>query len=132
MAAREIMERDNMLQISRIEGMFNPALPSANRLWGNVIGSYAALNRQRLTRWNATDLTTGNTQTRDRRRKEAIAALKKRIGSIVQRRHDIVHNCDRPKVALQSLTTTQAQRMVADIHDFVRILDNHITTHRLV
>ena len=39
-------------------------------------------------------------------------AVMTRMGKIVQRRHDIVHNCDRPKVAKQSLTITQAKAML--------------------
>jgi hypothetical protein len=53
------------------------------------------------------------------------------MGDIVQRRHDIVHNCDRPKTAKQRLTLGQAKAMLADVHDFVKILDQHLDAHRI-
>jgi hypothetical protein len=52
------------------------------------------------------------------------------MGTIVQRRHDIVHNVDRPKSALQGLTPGQAKSMVRDVKDFITILDAHLDSHR--
>jgi hypothetical protein len=53
------------------------------------------------------------------------------MGEIVQRRHDIVHNCDRPKTAKQPMTLGQAKGMLVDVHDFVKVTDGHLDAHRL-
>ena len=131
MAARSRMDRENMLQITRVKEMFNPFLPAGEKLWNDLIASYAALGRKRLTLWTAAELAEVHGERLAGRRKESIATLLRRIGGIVQRRHDIVHNCDRPKVAIQAMSLGQGRGMVADVRDFVRILDSHLTTHRI-
>lgn len=131
MAARGLMDRDNMLQTTRIKGMFNPALEANHKLWVGLMPTYLGLARKRLTgaRTLAEVMALGGNH-----RKKAIAAaqsaMMERIGDIVQRRHDIVHNCDRPKQAITAITPTQAKWMVADIRSFVEILDDHVQAHR--
>lgn len=70
-------------------------------------------------------------QAKQKATKKAASAVLTRIGSIVQRRHDIVHNCDRPKSALQGITRGAAQKMIADIKSFITILDDHLDAHRV-
>jgi hypothetical protein len=53
------------------------------------------------------------------------------MGEIVQRRHDIVHNCDRPKTAKQRLSLPKGEKMLVDVQDFVTILDRHLDAYRL-
>jgi hypothetical protein len=59
-----------------------------------------------------------------------VAHLLWHIGTIIQRRHDIVHNCDRPRSAKQGLTIAAARKHLTDIEDFVTIPDAHIDMHR--
>ena len=131
MAARSRMERENMLQVSRVKDMFNPFLPTGQKLWLDLIDSYVSLGRRRLTRWRSHELAAVAGDELAKRRKQASSALVTRVGVIVQRRHDIVHNCDRPKVAVQALSVGQAKAMIADVRDFVVLLDNHLQTHRV-
>lgn len=39
-------------------------------------------------------------------RKAALEKLEKRLGVIMQRRHDCIHNCDRPKYKINKLNMT--------------------------
>jgi hypothetical protein len=55
MAARALMEKDNMLQLGRLKDMFNPALPPNQRLWADLAPKFAALNRTRLTGYKAAE-----------------------------------------------------------------------------
>ena len=130
MSARALMEKDNMLRVSRIKDAVNPGLTSGHKLWEDVIVDYITLDRKRLTRirsWEYHNLTGSR---KSKARKAAAKQLLKRVGKIVQRRHDIVHNCDRPRSVPQRLTVAAAKSMVADVHDFVSILDDHIDRHR--
>jgi RiboL-PSP-HEPN len=130
MAARSRMERENMLQVGRVKEIFNPVLPNNHKLWIDVIDQYTSLGRKRLTKHRAVDIAAMTPANRTEARRQAAAALVKRVLVIVQRRHDIVHNFDRPKSAPQALTAGQAKSMVRDVKDFVTILDNHLDQHR--
>jgi len=131
MAARMIMEKDNMLSVSRVKRMFNPTLPAGKKLWVDVVATFIALNRKRfagITRANYSKLAKAKQQ---KAREKAAAAVLKRIGAVVQRRHDIVHNCDRPKTAILVMTKSEAAAMIADTKSFVTVLDDHLDAHRL-
>jgi hypothetical protein len=54
------------------------------------------------------------------------------IGVIVQRRHDIVHNCDRPRNAPQPLKVGSARNMLTDVGAFVEVTDTHIDANWVV
>jgi hypothetical protein len=125
------MERDNMLQLGRLKDLFNPALPSSHKLWHDLAQDFANLNRKRMAGIRKSDYAalTGDAKVKGPAR--VSNAVLARLGSIVQRRHDVVHNCDRPKTAKQPLSLGQAKGMLADVHDFVRILDGHLDAHRL-
>jgi hypothetical protein len=80
-------------------------LESTGRLWYGLIAEYIDLDRLRLTGIRkATYAGLPGAQKQPATRK-AVAHLLWHIGTIIQRRHDIVHNCDRPRSAKQGLTT---------------------------
>jgi hypothetical protein len=129
MAARKMMEKDNLLQLSRLEDLFNPALAKGHKLWLEMIDSYIALKRPRLTWHVPSDLAVLKGTALDKAKKKAKTTLIQRVGSIIQRRHDIAHNCDRPKVAYQSMTPAIAKKMLGDVEAFVDVLDRHLDAH---
>ena len=49
MAARSVMEKDNMLSISRIKDHFNPILPSGQKIWVDFLPRLLSHNLQVLT-----------------------------------------------------------------------------------
>lgn len=130
MAARALMERDNLLRLSRLRDLFNPALPKGQKLWDDVAQNYVHLDRRRLTGIKRDDYAALTGDAKAKAPKKAAAAVLLRIGEIVQRRNDIAHNCDRPKTAKQPLTLPSAKKMLVDVRDFVTILDDHLETHR--
>lgn len=131
MAARKLMEKDNLLQVSRVKDLLNPALPAGQKLWTDLIGTYVGLNRKRLTQHVSADLAGLHGQHLADAKEEAVAALLGRVGRIVQRRHDIAHNCDRPRYAYSRMTPPQATKMLHDVQSFVGILDAHLDAHRI-
>ncbi|MGN6556879.1 MAG: hypothetical protein ACTHLH_02565, partial [Solirubrobacterales bacterium] len=48
MATRALMERDNLLRLSRLRELLNPALPTGQRLWGDLAQDFVDLNRKRI------------------------------------------------------------------------------------
>lgn len=131
MAARAVMEKDNLLQVGRLKDLLNPALPSGKKLWEDLAASFADLDRKRLTGFRKSEYTKLTGAAKGQGTKKVSGAVLKRIGEIVQRRHDIVHNCDRPKTAKQPLSLSAAKKMLTDVHDFVLILDDHLEAHRI-
>jgi hypothetical protein len=58
---------------------------------------------------------------------DAQTRLEERFREIFQRRHDCIHNCDRPRVKPQPLTAPDVVRRVLDDIEFlVRRCDEHI------
>lgn len=131
MSARAMMERDNLLQLGRLRELLNPALRPGQKLWHDLVPQYIALDRLRLTGIRRSAYARLPPHDRGRVRRSAANSVLRRIGEIVQRRHDIVHNCDRPKLAKQRLSLSAAKKMLTDIESFVTILDDHLDQHRL-
>jgi hypothetical protein len=131
MAARALMEKDNLLRLSRVKELMNPALPQGKRLWNDLAQDFVDLDRKRLARYRRNEFAALTGTQKSDGPKTVSAAVMRRMGEIVQRRHDVVHNCDRPKSAKQRLTLGQAKAMLVDVHDFVKILDKHLDDHRL-
>ncbi len=131
MASKKIMEKNSMLSISRLDDYFNGNLPTGKKIWLDFIPSLVAHNRKRLTKYASTDLVGISGGQLINRKKEAIAATKKRISSIIQRRHDWIHNCARPKNAIQQINNNSAENMIEDIETFVNDLDSYIEKNRV-
>lgn len=131
MAARAIMEKDNMLSPSRVDDMFNPVLPVNQKLWSDFIPLMLAHGYKHLTgpRTNA-EIKTLAGKDREAATKKAISSLKARLGAIVQIRHDWIHNCGRPKTAIARYSHGEARLRIRDIRLFVETFDDHIEAHR--
>jgi hypothetical protein len=132
MAARKVMEKDNMLSLSRLEDCFNGILPNNQKLWLDFVPVLTAHNLMRLTRHVAADLAALAGDALVRAKKEVAAAVRRRLGSTIQIRHDWIHNCGRPKNAIQELSHGQARARIRDIRLFIEDLDNHLDSHRVV
>jgi hypothetical protein len=131
MSARAFMAKDNMLQLGRVKDLLNPGLGAGRKLWDDLIEDYIALNRKRLTGIRSWEYGALAGKPKQDARKNAAKCLLRHMGEIVQRRHDIVHNCDRPKSAKQKLTLPAADKILTDIQSFVSLLDSHIDNHRM-
>jgi hypothetical protein len=56
---------------------------------------------------------------RNNAKEEAVTHMEEHYEELFQRRHDCIHNCDRPKLALQNITLKQVQKAIDDIHFLV-------------
>jgi hypothetical protein len=60
-------------------------------------------------------------------RQDAIEQFEERFRTIFQRRHDCIHNCDRPKLSPQALKSGEkVLRVIQDIEFLVYRCDAHI------
>lgn len=132
MAARAVMERDNMLALSRIPNQFNPILPASHKLWGGIVKDLAFCGYRRLTGQSYAELQRLSGQRLTKASKAVIACFIKRLTETVQLRHDWAHNCGRPKSAVVDLSYRQASARINEVGSFVATLDGHIDTYRLV
>lgn len=131
MAARKVMERDDMLSIGRLPDYFNPILPAGQKLWVDFLPriqghGYARLSGPR----SAAEIAAMAGKAKESATKASIEAIKSRLSAIIQIRHDWIHNCGRPKAAIQPLTDGEARVRIRDIRIFVTELDDHLEAHR--
>lgn len=123
MAARELIEEENVLSMEKIRSLFNHFLPPGKKLIDrDSIGDWITHrdSKQRLFGLTAAQYRAKTPQQKGVSRKEALVKFSERYRSIFQRRHDCIHNCDRPKVAPQSITPTAASKAIEDIDFLVR------------
>lgn len=118
MAARELIEDENVLAIEKIKSLFNQFFASGRKLLtAETIEAWIEhpQAKQRMFgigRASYRGLAAG---ARGQAKTQAIKKLEVLFNNTFQRRHDCIHNCDRPKMALQSITDTFAQKRIEDI-----------------
>ena len=118
MAARELIEDENVLSIEKIKKLFNQFFDDQSKI----------ISRATIDAWlkhpSATRRLFGRTgqeydalvnADRDGARKAATDKFIARMTAILQRRHDCIHNCDRPRVAAQKITAPQTEKALQDI-----------------
>jgi len=120
MAARELIEEDNVLAIEKIRSLFNQFFPSTNKLFGKarieswILDPKSNSRLFAITKSAFAALSPGNAK--NTVIDQATKQLEARFEVIFQRRHDCIHNCDRPRVKPQPLNGTgTATNVISDI-----------------
>lgn len=131
MATRKIMERDNMLSITRIKEQFNGILPSRHKLWAGLIDELLMLDSKRFTGVTRSELATLSNKGVAEAKRKAAGIFQERIKDTVQLRHDWAHNCGRPRSAIDKYTHLQAKAKIREVEALVSAFDNHVQLHRL-
>lgn len=130
MSIRGLMERDNVLSLSKVQQMFNPFFRDGHKLFRGVIDQWLRLP-------SVTARLLGTTRTaylalqaqadRNRAQTTAVARLTARMEEVIQRRHDCIHNCDRPRVRPQAIEAVgTVTNVIRDVRFLVHNSDNHI------
>jgi hypothetical protein len=136
MAAREMMARENVLKLDRIRDLFNSFCRDGHKFYSDVIDTWIVHSdaRRRLFGITATDYLALNPAGKDAARKAARRQMEKRFfeedspRSIFQRRHDCIHNCDRPRMTPQSLEKAgTVVKVIEDVEFLINRCDEHIT-----
>jgi hypothetical protein len=130
MAARRMMERENVLSLSAVQGLFNKFFRKGRRFFGDVLDLWmrdpsATTRMFGITSHEYAALPTP--ADRETARKQARTQMEDRFRSLFQRRHDCIHNCDRPRVSPQPMTLPATVKKVArDVEFLVTRCDAHI------
>jgi hypothetical protein len=111
-------------------GHGDPSLPgSGQKLFRDLLPAWIVHpdSRRRVFGITATRFNTLPPTLRGQAVADAQGRLEERFREIFQRRHDCIHNCDRPRVKPQPLTTAGVVlRVLEDIEFLVRRSDQHI------
>lgn len=125
------IERLNFLSIEdEVRRMMNLFLPPGRGLFtADSFDGWIAASGNRKALFGITQVAYAalSPQQKGKARKEARDAVLRRIGHIVQRRHDCIHNCDRPAITPQNIGSVGSVRRVIDhVRYVVRKSDEHI------
>jgi hypothetical protein len=129
MAARKMMERETVLSLDTIQSLFNKFLRKGQRFFGDVLDVWITHPdaQKRIFGITRTAYASLDRAAKDEARKEAKETLHDRYAMILQRRHDCIHNCDRPRVSPQPLKLAGTVLKVIDDVDFlIKRCDEHL------
>lgn len=133
MAARRMMDERNMLNLGAVEGAFKPFLPVKKKIYHDVIVDWltAANAKDRIFSITTAAFEAMTPQQKNAKRQDFIDAMRNRFDEVIfQRRHDCIHNCDRPKVSPQSLPNAGTVRnIIRDVRFFGEQFDAHLNKH---
>lgn len=122
MAARELVEKENVLSLDQIRNLFNQFFPRRQGLLSrdrvcSWISDAQAKRRQFGT--TAADLAALPAADVDKAKDRALGHFEGTFSAIFQRRHDCIHSCDRPKVAVQAINLLAVQKKIEDVEFLV-------------
>lgn len=122
MAARELIEDQNVLSLGKIRELFNHFFRADHKLLNQKTISTWITHRnskRRLFGVTATEFRAASQAQRNKICADAFDHFEEHFEAIFQRRHDCIHNCDRPKVALQSIGAVEVLKRVQDVEFLV-------------
>jgi hypothetical protein len=129
MAARELMVKENVLSLETIQALFKKFLRPQHRFFQDVLDSWITHPNAKRRVFGITRAAYIATPVADREaaRKAAWERMDDRYEEIFQRRHDCIHNCDRPRVAPQPLNRRgTVLKVIEDVEFLVERSDEHI------
>jgi hypothetical protein len=123
MAARELIEDENVLSLKKIKEMFSQFFPDTAKLLNKATIETWMLHADARVRHFGISRTAYRAlapSAKPNARDKALKKFEAYYGRIFQRRHDCIHNCDRPKMALQTIAATTVEKRVEDISFLVQ------------
>jgi len=118
MAARELIEDESVLSLQKIRELFNQfCRPNSKLVTARAIETWILHRdaKHRLFGISTTDSRKLTGPQRSTARELAVAKINSRFDTIFQRRHDCIHNCDRPKIALLAISDTSVNKVMEDV-----------------
>lgn len=131
MAARKMMERENVLSFETIKGLFNKFFRPDFRFFQEILNGWMTHGDAKVRLFGVTRTAYAGMSDADKEkaRKAAKEKIEDRFSEIFQRRHDCIHNCDRPKMRPQDLARGgTVLKVIQDVEFFVNRCDEHINT----
>ena len=119
MAARELIEDENVLSLEKIRKLFNHFFRTGHKILNQDTVETLILHADARSRFfGITPTEYWKLMTpaqKSAAKKDALARFEAHFENVFQRRHDCIHNCDRPKMALQPITDTKVEKIIQDI-----------------
>jgi hypothetical protein len=131
MAARKMMERENVISLSAIQALFNKFFLTGHRFFRDLLDDWMSQPdaKKRLFGTSRVDYVAMSDFDKRAAREAAIDQLEERFRTVFQRRHDCIHNCDRPRVSPQPLDKGgTVLKVIQDVEFLVNRCDEHINT----
>ena len=122
MAARELIEEENVLSLKKIQQLFNHFFRKGHKLLAaDAMETWIThpSSKQRIFGITATNYRKLNPSQKGKARKDAMDKVKDRYELIFQRRHDCIHNCDRPKISPLPISETSVKKTIEDVEFLV-------------
>jgi len=129
MAARKMMERETVLSLSAVQTLFNKFFRKGHKLFRDRMADWI-VHPDSMKRLFGISRDVFNALGADQKplaTEKALAQMENSYRAIFQRRHDCIHNCDRPKVAPQPLHLgATVLKVIEDAEFLVHRCDEHI------
>jgi hypothetical protein len=129
MAARKMMERENVLSFQTIQQLFNKFFRKDFRFFNDLLHTWMSHADAKVRQFGfiRDEYLRMNPADQARARAQAMDTLDERFAGIFQRRHDCIHNCDRPKMRPQALARSgTVLNVIQDVEFLVFRCDEHI------
>lgn len=130
-AARKMMEKENVLSLPVIQTLFNKFFRKGRKFFRDLLDGWMIRSDAKIRLFGVlpADYLAMANQEKQTARESGLDQFEERFRTIFQRRHDCIHNCDRPKMAPQPLKKTgTVLKVIQDIDFLVKRCDEHITT----
>jgi hypothetical protein len=131
MAARKMMARENVISLSAIQALFNKFFRRGHRFFSDLLDAWMSRADAKIRLFGVirADYSAMNNTDKHGAREVAIDQFEDRFKAIFQRRHDCIHNCDRPRTAPQPLDKGgTVSKVIQDVDYLVQRCDEHINS----
>ncbi len=132
MAARRLMDREDMLDLEDVRKRFNPFFRPRQgvKLFAEVVSGWVDHPDARWRMFGIRGAKFRSLTGKDRAdaTDTAHAVFRDRFRQIIQRRHDCIHNCDRPRTRPQPITAQEVGEVLDDVEFLVERCDRHIAS----
>lgn len=129
MAARKMMERENVISLKAVKDLFNKFFRKGQKFFHDQFDAWMSRHdaKIRLFGISQADYLAKPRQDKHKARETAIDQFEERFRTIFQRRHDCIHNCDRPRMSPQPLErSATVLNVIQDVEFLVSRCDEHI------
>jgi hypothetical protein len=123
MAARELIEDESVLSLEQIRKLFNQFFGQSNKILNqDTIGTWIEHPNAKSRAFGVTaaKYRAGSNAQKAGHRKSGLDHFEDRFSEIFQRRHDCIHNCDRPKTKPQPIDSVDVDKRIEDIEFLVQ------------
>jgi hypothetical protein len=130
MAARRMMAYESVISLATIQTLFKKFFRKGHRFFGDLLNTWMSRPdaKTRLFGVTSADYLAMNDKDKLSARENAKGQFEERFKKIFQRRHDCIHNCDRPRVSPQPLDKGgTVLKVIQDVEYLVHRCDEHIS-----